>query len=73
MPTASQGLIATIAGLSGALEAKMMFARKLLVSLVFAAVFAEALAALAEHAVVENAAATTTVGTVAAASDAPVS
>ncbi|WP_370675999.1 hypothetical protein [Pleomorphomonas sp. PLEO] len=51
----------------------MMFVQKLLVSLVFAAVFAEALAALAEHAVVESAAATTTVGTMVAASEAPVS
>lgn len=50
-----------------------MFARKLAVSLVFAAVFAQALAALAEHAVVQNAAATTTVVDMAVASEAPAS
>lgn len=50
-----------------------MFVRKFLVSLLFAAVFAEALAALAEHAAVENAAATTTVGTMAAALEPPAS
>lgn len=47
-----------------------MFVRKLLVSLLFAAVFAEA---LADHAAVENAASMSTVGTVTAASDQPVS
>lgn len=47
-----------------------MFVRKLAVSLAFAAVFAQALAALAEHAVVQNAAATTTVVDMAASSDA---
>lgn len=50
-----------------------MFVRRFIVSLVFAAVFAEALAALAENAAVENAAATTTVGTMATASEPPVS
>ncbi|MBS1165835.1 MAG: hypothetical protein H6R00_1860 [Proteobacteria bacterium] len=55
------------------LEAQNMFVRKFLVSLVFAAVFAEALAALAEYAAVENAAATTTIGTMATASEPPVS
>lgn len=73
MPAASDGINAAITGLSGVLEAPKMFVRKLLVSLVFAAVFAEALAALAEYAAVENAAATTTVGTMAAASQPPLS
>ncbi|SFN01778.1 hypothetical protein SAMN05192571_11227 [Pleomorphomonas diazotrophica] len=50
-----------------------MFVRKLAVSLAFAAVFAQALAALAEHAVVQNAAATATVVDVAAASEPPAS
>jgi len=50
-----------------------MFIRKFLVSLLFAAVFAEALAALAEHAPVENAAAASTAGTLASAADTPVS
>jgi hypothetical protein len=50
-----------------------MFVRKFLVSLLFAAMFAEALAALAEYAAVENAAAMSTVGPVASVSDSPVS
>ena len=55
------------------LEAQVMFVRKFLVSVLFAAMFAEALAALADHAAVENAAAMSTVRTVTAAADAPVS
>ncbi len=49
-----------------------MFVRKLLVSLLFAAVFAEALAALADHAAVESAASMSNVGAVTAAADEPV-
>ena len=55
------------------LEAKEMFARKLLVSLVFAAVFAQALAALAEHAAVKSAAAMSTVEETTASLEAPTS
>jgi hypothetical protein len=50
-----------------------MFVRKLLVSCVLAVLLAEALAAFAEYAAVENAAATTTVGTMDGALPAPVS
>ena len=50
-----------------------MFVRKFVVSLVFAAAFAQALAALAEHAAVKNAAAMTTVLVTAATSEAPTS
>ncbi len=73
MPTASEGLNVIITGLSGDLEAQKMFVRKFLVSVLFAAMFAEALAALADHAAVENAAAMSNVRTVTAAADAPVS
>lgn len=55
------------------LEAQIMFVRKLLVSLLFAAMFAEALAALADYAAVESAASKSTVGTMAAAGEPPVS
>jgi len=50
-----------------------MFVRKFLVSLLFAAVFAQALAGFAEHAPVDNVAATSTAGTLASATDTPVS
>lgn len=50
-----------------------MFVRKFIVSLVFAAAFAQALAALAEHATVKNAAAMTTVVETTAALEAPTS
>lgn len=49
-----------------------MFVRKFLVSLLFAAVFAEALAALADYAAVESAASMSTVGAMTVASDASV-
>ncbi len=55
------------------LEAKEMFARKLLVSLVFAAVFAQALAALAEYAAVKSAASMSTVVETTASLEAPTS
>ena len=50
-----------------------MFVRKFVVRLVFAAAFAQALAALAEHAAVKNAAAMTTVMVTSATSEAPTS
>lgn len=72
MPTASDGLNAIITGMSGDLEAQKMFVRKFLVSLLFAAIFAEALAALADYAAVESAASMSTVGAMTVASDASV-
>lgn len=50
-----------------------MLVRKFLVSLLFAAMFAEALAALADHAAVENAASMSTVRPAAPVLEAPVS